>query len=337
MKTLADIAKKVGVSQATVSRVINGKPGVSEQTRQAVTAAMTQLGLPMSEMARSTTREVALVTPDMTNPIFSSFATSISTQLAQRNVLPLLCTYTPGGATEDNLLTMALNRQVDGIIFLAGHYDSTDADLSMYRLLEERRIPMVFMNESDSAVHGTTVRTNDGLGAQKAMRLLMNQGHTRIALLLGDRIHYPSIKKYEAAQEFARSNNLTIVDTVWTTYGFESGRDAAVELAREGATAFMCASDALALGAIKSLTTHGFNVPRDISVIGYDDSPQLGFTAPGLTTLRQPVSLMSKSAVNALFSMMSDPSAALDHKVITYDPELVVRESTSLCADLLRK
>ncbi|MFD0705560.1 LacI family DNA-binding transcriptional regulator [Alloscardovia venturai] len=337
MKTLADIAHKVGVSQATVSRVINGKPGVSEATRQAVTAAMTELGMPLSEMTRTTSHDVALVAPDMNNPIFPAFATAISTQLAQRNILPLLCTYTLGGATEESLLTMALNRQIDGIIFLAGHYDTRGGDHSIYRLLDERRIPKVFINDSDPALLGTTVRTNDALGTDMAMRLLMSQGHTKIALLCGDNNHYPSIRKYEAALQFAQENKVEVVDTIWTTYGFESGRDAAVSLAHNGVTALLCASDALALGAIKALKAQGIRVPEDISVIGYDDSPQLSYTSPGLTTLRQPVTAMAKSAVNTLFTMMSDSSHLGERNVITFDPELVVRGSTGLCRDLLKR
>ncbi len=337
MKTLADIAQKVGVSQATVSRVINGKPGVSKETRQSVMDAMQSLGMPKSEATRSTTHEVALVTPDMTNPIFPAFATAIATQLAQRNVLPLLCTYTFGGATENSLLTMVMNRQIDGVIFTAGHYDTRHGDFSMYNLLDERRIPKVFINETDPSIKGTVVRTDDALGCEMAMRLLMSQGHRRVALLMGDRNHYPSIMKWKAAKQFAHDNNIEIVDTIWTTYGFGSGHDAAVKLVENGVTALLCASDALALGAIKALNARGIRIPDDISVIGYDDSPQLSYTRPGLTTLRQPVEQISRSAVSSLFSMINDETSNTQQRVITLDPELVVRGSTGLCRDLLGK
>lgn len=308
----------------------------SEETRQAVTQAMSAMGVPMSEMTRSTTHEIALVTPDLSNPIFPAFVTSISTQLAQHNVLPLLCTYTPGGATENSLLTMALNRHIDGVIFLSGHYDTKGGDFSLYKLLDERHVPKVFINEADPSVHGTVIRTNDATGSDKAMRLLMSQGHKKIALLLGDRQHYPSLVKHEAAVNFAQHNDIDIVDTVWTTYGFGSGSNAATQLAHNGVTAFLCASDALALGAIKGLNDQGIRVPEDISVIGYDNSPQLSYIQPSLTTLRQPVDLMSRSAVNSLFEMMNDSSLLNKHRVISYDPELVVRDSTGLCKDLLK-
>ncbi|TCD54420.1 LacI family transcriptional regulator [Alloscardovia theropitheci] len=337
MKTLADIAQKVGVSQATVSRVINGKPGVSEETRQTVMEAMQSLGMPRSEATRTTTHEVALVTPDLNNPIFPAFTTAIVTQLAQRNVLPLLCTYTLGGATENSLLTMVMNRQIDGIIFIAGNYDTRHGDFSMYNLLDERRIPKVFINEADSSVKGTVVRTDDALGCDMAMKLFMSQGHRRVALLMGDPNHYPSIMKYQAALRFAENNNIEIVDTIWTTYGFESGHDAAIKLAENGVTALLCASDSLALGAIKALNARGMRVPDDISVIGYDDSPQLGYIRPGLTTLRQPVESIARSAVTSLYAMMNDDSLIGQHRVVTFDPELVVRGSTGLCRDLLLK
>ena len=134
MKTLADVAAEVGVSQATVSRVLNGKPGVSDDTRQAVLNTAKSMGI-TSTVGRNQPRHVAVVTPNLVNPVFASLLTAISTQLTARNILPFLCTYTSGGTSEETLLSMVLSEQIDGAIFLSGQYDSKGNDYSIYQRL----------------------------------------------------------------------------------------------------------------------------------------------------------------------------------------------------------
>ena len=179
MKTLADVAAEVGVSQATVSRVLNGKPGVSDDTRQAVLNTAKNMGI-TSTVGRNQPRHVAVVTPNLVNPVFASLLTAISTQLTARNILPFLCTYTSGGTSEETLLSMVLSEQIDGAIFLSGQYDSKGNDYSIYQRLAEHRIPMVFINAGDPDLPGYFIRTDDRLATEMALQHLVNQAHTRI-------------------------------------------------------------------------------------------------------------------------------------------------------------
>ncbi len=331
--TLADVAQRVGVSQATVSRAINGKPGVSDKTRQAIAQAMRELGMAGESLQRGAPRQVALVAPDLSNPIFAAFVTAISTYLARNNMLPVLCAYTLTGASESSLLEMVLKQQPVGVIFLAGRYDTEFADHSDYAMLRERRLPTVFINAAAPGLPGQCVMTDDAVGTRMAMRHLASQGHTRIGLLLGDPHHYPSLIKHQAALSFAREAGLELPEeaTAWTTYGFESGRDAALRLGEQGITALLCASDQLALGAIRALNSMGRSVPGDVSVIGYDDSPWLPYTSPALTTVRQSVDAMSRAAVAALLRCTEDPALLGVRRDLLFEPELVVRESTGIC------
>ena len=125
---LTDVANQAGVSTATVSRVLNGKPGVSAQTRQAVLAALDMLGYARPEKLRMRSAGlVGLIVPELTNPVFPTIAQNIESMLSARGFTPLLCTQSPGGTTEDEYVEMLLEHDVDGIVFVSGLHADTSA------------------------------------------------------------------------------------------------------------------------------------------------------------------------------------------------------------------
>jgi DNA-binding LacI/PurR family transcriptional regulator len=331
---LADIAAKAGVSQATVSRVINAKPGVSDDSRDNVLEAITSLGMPLERLQRNGTRLVAIITPDLSNPIFPEYITSLTTLLAQRGFLVIVCTYTPSGTSEDGYLAMLQNQPLSAAIFLAGKYDTKDTGLSTYRSLSERNIPSAFLNGAARDMNGLYAGTDDKTAMTMALRHLRDLGHRNIGLLLGDKNHYPTILKYQAAQQFFLDEHILHNEemTAWTTYGVESGQMAARALIERGATAIACASDQLALGAVKATSSLGLSIPKDISVTGYDDSPAMRYMSPSLTTVRQPVDKICQSTVNGLMAMMDNKKLANRRDVLLFEPELIVRESTGRCS-----
>ncbi|MZE73561.1 LacI family DNA-binding transcriptional regulator, partial [Streptomyces sp. SID5789] len=120
-RRLAQVAKKVGVSEATVSRVLNGKPGVSDATRQAVLSALDVLGYERPTQLRGErARLVGLVLPELQNPIFPAFAEVIGGALAQQGLTPVLCTQTKGGVSEADYVELLLQQQVSGVVFAGG-------------------------------------------------------------------------------------------------------------------------------------------------------------------------------------------------------------------------
>src|SRR6202142_1848804 len=135
-KRLGEVARKVGVSEATVSRVLNEKPGVSEPTRQAVLTALDVLGYERPTKLRGErARLVGLVLPELQNPIFPAFAEVVGAALAQRGFTPVLCTQTAGGLSEADYVGMLLDQQVSGVVFAGGHYGEQAAPHEHYRLL----------------------------------------------------------------------------------------------------------------------------------------------------------------------------------------------------------
>jgi len=327
---LADIAAQAGVSEATVSRVLNGKPGVATPTRQAVLTALDVLGYERpSRLKQHSAGLVGLIVPELDNPIFPAFAQVIESALARHGYTPVLCTQTPGGVHEDDYTQMLLERGVAGIVFISGlHADST-ADPARYRTLRQRGLPIVLVNGYTDGVDAPFISNDDVTSMDLAVTHLAALGHTRIGLALGPRRFVPVLRKISGFRD-ALHRTLGIDDVEpWvecSLFTVEGGGAAAERLLDRGATAVICGSDLMALGAIRAIRGRGLRVPQDVSVVGYDDSMLVAFTDPPLTTVRQSVQAMGTAAVRALLDEISGLPAPRAEYV--FRPELVVRGST---------
>jgi len=330
---LADIAAQAGVSEATVSRVLNGKPGVSAATRESVLAALDLLGYERPVRLRQRSAGlVGLITPELLNPIFPAFAQIIGQALTRQGYTPVLATQTPGGSTEDELVEMLVERGVAGIIFASGlHADST-ADMERYARLHGQGVPFVLINGYSEKVDAPFVSPDDRGAVRLAVTHLAALGHRRIGLAVGQQRYVPVQRKIEGflasmgdVLGLSEEESRTLVQH--SLYTLEGGQAAATALIASGCTAIVCASDMMALGAIRAARQQGLSVPEDVSVVGYDDSPLIAFTDPPLTTIRQPVTAMSQAAVNALLEEIGGTPAP--HSEFVFMPELVVRGSTA--------
>jgi alanine racemase len=327
---LADIAVQAGVSEATVSRVVNDKPGVSDDTRQSVLTALDVLGYerPDRLRKRSSAGLVGLVVPELDNPIFPAFAQVTESALAQRGFTPVLCTQTYGGITEDEYVEMLLDRQVSGIVFVSGLHADTQADADRYRKLVARPLPIVLVNGYVDDVEAPFVSCDDRAAGELGTRHLAALGHRRIGLISGPDRYLPVQRKVagyrDTMRELFGAADPDLVEL--SLFGVEGGHAAASRLLDRGVTGIVCGSDLMALGAVRAARARGLTVPGDVSIVGYDDSPLIAFTDPPLTTLRQPVRPMAIAAVRALVDEIhGDPPP---HSEYMFRPELVVRGST---------
>jgi DNA-binding LacI/PurR family transcriptional regulator len=324
-RRLAEVAKKVGVSEATVSRVLNGKPGVSEPTRQAVLSALDVLGYERPTQLRGErARLVGLVLPELQNPIFPAFAEVIGGALAQLGLTPVLCTQTKGGVSEADYVTLLLQQQVSGVVFAGGLYAQADAPHDHYRLLAERNIPVVLVNAAIDHLGFPAVSCDDAVAVEQAWRHLASLGHERIGLVLGPADHMPSARKLAAARAIAPE--LPDEFVARAIFSIEGGHAAASRLVDRGVTGIICASDPLALGAVRAARRKGLDVPSQISVVGYDDSAFMNCTEPPLTTVRQPIEPMCRMVIELLVRQVD--GAPIQHDELLFEPELVVRAST---------
>lgn len=327
-RRLAEVARKVGVSEATVSRVLNGKPGVSDATREAVLTALDVLGYERPTQLRGDRgRLVGLVLPELQNPIFPALAEMVGGALAQQGFTPVLCTRTVGGVTEAEYIELLLQHQVSGVIFGGGLYSQADAPHAHYARIVERRLPAVVVNAAVDDIEFPRVSCDDGVAVEQALGHLLALGHTRVGLVLGPADHIPSRRKLAAFRKLAADAGIDIADTVeHAMFSVESGQAAATRLLRRGVTGIVCASDPLALGTIRAGRRAGRSVPRELSVVGYDDSAFMNCTDPPLTTVRQPIEPMGRAAVELLVGQIDGATVSTDE--LFFEPELVVRGST---------
>ncbi|MDI3418787.1 LacI family DNA-binding transcriptional regulator [Streptomyces luteolus] len=328
-RRLAQVAKKVGVSEATVSRVLNNKPGVSEATREAVLSALDVLGYERPTQLRGErARLVGLVLPELQNPIFPAFAEVIGGALAQQGLTPVLCTQTKGGVSEADYVQLLLQQQVSGVVFAGGLYAQADAPHDHYRLLADRKIPVVLVNAAIEHLGFPGVSCDDAVAVEQSWRHLSSLGHERIGLVLGPADHQPSQRKLAAARAAADAGGGRLPDeyVARAMFSLEGGQAAAARLLERGVTGIICASDPIALGAVRAARRRGLDVPGEVSVVGFDDSAFMNCTEPPLTTVRQPIEAMGRAAVELLALQIGGSSVPTEE--LLFEPELVVRGST---------
>lgn len=328
---LADIAEHTGVSEATVSRVLNDRPGVSTSTRQAVLTALDVLGYERPLRLRGRSGLVGLIVPELENPIFPAFAQVMETLLAQNGYTPVLCTQTPGGVSEEEYVELLLDRGVAGIIFVSGMHADATADHDSYRGLVDRGLPIVLVNGYADGVDAPCISDDDAAAMDLAVSHLTSMGHRRIGLAVGPNRFVPVVRKRAAfIDALVRQTGISPQEAgdliAHSLFAVEGGQAAAHHLLGLGVTAIVCGSDLMALGAIRTVRQRGLRVPEDVSVVGYDDSRLIAFTDPPLTTVRQAVTAMGTAAVQALLDAIGGRPAPRDEFV--FRPELVVRAST---------
>ncbi|WP_405987205.1 LacI family DNA-binding transcriptional regulator [Streptomyces sp. NBC_00872] len=330
-KRLSQVAEFAGVSETTARRVLNGATDVAPATRDAVLTAMDVCGFERPrELRQERAALVGLVVPDLQNPIFPAFTEALAGLLNKRGLIPVLCTRTADGVSEAHYIDMILKQNVGGIIFVGASY--ADAGPEQGRALRERRIPVVLLNAADENLGVAQVSVDDAASAEQVLNHLAAMGHERIGMILGPVGHVPSARKLAGYERFHGRRGGGLPDgrrklVAHGLFSMEGGATALPRLLAEGVTAVVCASDALALGAIRAARRQGLRVPEDLSVVGFDDSPYMVATDPPLTTARQPVHAMAAAAVASLAAQMKGHAPAGESMM--FDTELIVRSSTA--------
>lgn len=331
---LHEIAARAQVSTATVSRVLNGRPGVSPVARDAVLAAIDVLGYERPARVRtSSTGLIGLIVPELTNPVFTHFTQAIETDLATRGYTTVLCTQTIMTAHEDDYVRVLLDRGAAGIIFVAGIHAVAGTNPRRYAALRDRGVPIVMVHGYLEGVDAPFVSSDDAAVSDIGVSHLATLGHRRIGLALGPERYTTVRRRIDGFHDAMRRHVERAADDppldemiACTRFVIEGGYEAAITLLDRGATAILCGSDLMALGAIRAARERGLRVPEDVSIVGSDDSPLMEFTEPPLTTIRQDVDGMAAMAVRALLDEIAGTPAPRAEYV--FRPSLVVRSST---------
>jgi LacI family repressor for deo operon, udp, cdd, tsx, nupC, and nupG len=336
---LRDVAELAGVSQATVSRVVNDKATVAPETRRRVLQALDQLGYrPVglrSLRPPAASELVGLIVPELDNPIFPAFAQELENALAAAGCTTVLGTATPSGVGEAEYIDLLLEHQVSGIVIVSGRHADTVADHGRYLDLLRDQVPLVLVNGRPGGLEGIPAVSADDAGAMRAaVAHLAGLGHRRIGMIAGPRRYVPSLRKIagyiEGLEEVGLPANEALLTT--TAYSVGGGHVGALELLGREVTAVVCSSDAMALGAIRAAREVGLVVPRDLSVVGFDDSAIASYVTPGITTSRQPVVEMAADVVARLRAQIDRDEVDRGERLLA--TQLIVRSSTGEAPEL---
>jgi DNA-binding LacI/PurR family transcriptional regulator len=323
LKTVAALA---GVSEPTVSRVINGRQGVSDTTRGRVLDALRTLGYEEVPEPRAARRQViGVVCGEFVNPVFPTLVHHIATELGRRGYLTEIAVTDRDLVTEERCIDELVQNGVDGVVLIGGRHTEVGGDLSHYRRVHESGIGIVFLNGAATDLPVPHIRCDEGAGARKAVAHLIELGHTRIGCLLGPAEFVPTARFVEGYRATMAHHGLpepadAIVETAFT---LEGGRAGATRLLDQGITAMIAGNDLMALGAV--LAARVRNDDR-ISVVGYDGTDMTMFTDPPLTTLRQPFEDMAQLTAASIVGELDGSHRLCDHYV--FEPQLLARETT---------
>ncbi|MFG2818551.1 LacI family DNA-binding transcriptional regulator [Kitasatospora sp. NPDC048365] len=322
---IVEIAAHAGVSEATVSRVINRRQGVAKKTRDAVERAMAELGYERSVQGQI----VAVVTEHVSNPFFADVAERIESALAPHGLKTVLCPSFPGGVQEREYIAAIIDKGIAAVVFLSASNTVDGADTDIYEMLRTRRIPYLGVNgEFADGVPVPVFSTDDRLAAELAVDHLHRLGHRVIGMASGPAGNQPADRRVQGFLEAMARRGAVEPErlVIRQSYTVEGGQAAAGALLDLGATAIVAASDFMALGVVRGARRLGRSVPEDLSVVGYDGSMITEFVDPPLTTVRQPADRLALEVGRSVLALVGGRDTPTGE--LLFDPELVIRATT---------
>ena len=330
---MKDIAGRVGVSIKSVSRVLNGEPGVSSSTSAQILATARELGFRRNDLARSLVRgnrteTIGVVLQRSTTRFYDALVRGVQEVATQHGAVVL--TASTETATREQSTVMALSsRRMDGLLIVP-----IAPDQGYLRSEQEAGVPLVFVDRPPAGLVADTALSDDYGGGRASVAHLLARGHRRIAVLGAEPRAHTEIERVRGYRE-ALSNAGVPIDPMLILDGdgtTESGRQAAeLMFVRDVLpTAFLCVNDATALGVIIALNARGYDLPRQFSIMGFDDIPYASFVTPSLTTMKQPRSKIGEAAMNLLLAMLEGRPVEQDEVLLR--SELILRNSVARLA-----
>ena len=330
--TIKDIAEMAHVSKGTVSRVINGVPGVGEETRRRVLKLIESLDFHPDASARGLavrrTNTMGFVIPHtgrytLTSTFWPVFLTVVTQEAAARGINVLLSTARSEDDVDSAFRSILRGRRIDGAIIGAEQFGEKQlAELLM------KSLPFIMVGRS-SRMSTHYVDVDNVLGARMAVEHLAEQGHEHLAVLAGPD-HLPYVHdRIRGVRDTCRERGLPEPVVVHSPYDTpEAARCVqGILMSRPPVTGIFVAAGDLVLGALRACAEMKRSVPRDVSIVSFDDHPFFAHLAPGITAVAQPIEEIGAAAVEMLFELMAGREPAQAAMVIP--PRLVARGSSA--------
>ncbi|WP_327259251.1 LacI family DNA-binding transcriptional regulator [Streptomyces sp. NBC_01240] len=331
--TLEEVAARAGVGRGTASRVINGSPRVSAHTREAVEAAVAELGYVPNRAARALagnrTDAIALVVPEpetrfFAEPYFSDIVRGVGAALADTD-MQLLLTLVGSDRERRRLAQYLTAHRVDGVLLVSVHADDPLPDL-----LEQLGMPAVMSGRRSAAEPLASVDSDNFEGARAAVDHLISRGRRSIATITGRLDVYGARRRLDGYRKAVSAAGLGPDEQLIAPADFseEGGAQAMRDLLarRPDVDAVFAASDVMAAGARQVLREAGRRVPDDVALIGFDDSAVARHMDPPLTSVRQPIEEMGRTMARVLLQEIAGKNQ--ERPQIVLPTELIVRDSS---------
>ncbi len=332
MATVRDVAKLAGVSPITVSRVINNAGYISDETRGRVEEAIRQLGYVPNILARSLrlsqTNTLALVLTDITNPFWTTMVRGVEDAASDAGFNVILCNTDESEVEQEKYLNVVLQKRVDGVLLVPVR--STRETVQSIR---SQNVPLVVLDRHIPGVDVDSVRCDSEGGAVALVKLLIEKGHRRVAVLSGphgvssadDRVS--GYRRALAEAGLNPSDELVFYGEFNQQSGYTMMRKALEVQPRP--TAIFSANNFINMGAFKAVREAGLKVPEDIALVGFDDLPVELIIDPFFTVAAQPAYEMGKQATELILARIAGRAPAACQEIIL-PTEIIVRRSSGI-------
>jgi len=325
--TMKDIAEMAGVSKATVSMVMNKKDAsISDITRNKILKIAKEMSYIPNSIARSLSTKksgtIGIILPDITNPFFSEMARAVEDEAERLEYNLMICNTDNDIHKEEKYIQLLISKLIDGIIFMSGGKSNENITL-----LKNNNVPFVLVDryiDGYKDYYGVFSLNNQGV--RNGVRYLYEKGNRRIAFVKGSENLEISTQRLEGYID--EMTNYGIYDEKYIFEGgfnVEGGISATQKIIStfSNLDAIFYSNDMMAFGGMKVLLRNGYKIPKDISVIGFDNIKMSSVTEPELTTISQPIYIMGKKACSILIDLINGNIP--DDKQIYYETKLVIR------------
>lgn len=325
--TIKDVARELGVSYSSISRALNGKEGVSKETRDKILEAAERMGYQPNDLARGLvnkiSKTVGVIIPDINNPFFGEIVAGITDASNENEYNIFLCISGWDPQIEKEYFNTLRKKRVDGIILKSAGKNEEYDDIKSPLMIIERYNKF---NEKDS------VEVDNEMGGYLAVKHLLDCGYGNIAIIMGKEDHSASLRRRRGAEKAMEQYGLTMNNDLVAEgkFSIEGGRQAAKGLFESGhpIDAVFCMNDLIALGVLQYCNESNISVPDEVGVVGYDNISYAGLPQIRLTTIHQPKYELGKMLFETLLEEIQQQDAKRPTKKIILSPELKIRETT---------
>lgn len=332
--TIKDIAKKTGFSVTTISLVLNDKAShIPRETKLIIAKAVKEMGYRPNKMAVGLVKKqsniIGFILPDIRNQFFSYTAKVLEDECHKHNWNLLICNSDNKHKQELNHLKMLCDYMVDGI-FLSMAANSTEREVEeTINFLEDNNIPYCLIDRDMFDIGKYKISVDHLQGAYLATEHLIKLGHKKIGCITGPLILDDARQRLAGYKQALKNNDIKIDENLIFEgdYSFEKGKMGCDDLLEKNITAIFAANDFSAMGALASIKEHNLVVPRDISIVGYDDIAFASLLEVPLTTIRQPIEDIGQKATEVI-ELLVNSENDIKNKIVILEPKLIVRNST---------